>query len=38
MQAMLALNASIDRSGLPKSTVKLIQLRVSQINGCSVCV
>lgn len=38
MQAMLALNASIDQSELPKSTVKLIQLRVSQINGCSVCV
>lgn len=38
MQAMLALNASIDQSGLPESTVKLIQLRVSQINSCSVCV
>ena len=38
MQAMLAFNASIDQSGLPKSTAKLIQLRVSQINGCSVCV
>lgn len=38
MQAMLALNASIDQSGLPQSTVKLVHLRVSQINGCSVCV
>ncbi len=38
MQAMLALNASTDQSGLPKSTIKLIHLRVSQINGCSMCV
>ncbi|HZZ39171.1 MAG TPA: carboxymuconolactone decarboxylase family protein [Acidobacteriaceae bacterium] len=38
MQAMLALTASTDQSGLPKSTIKLIHLRVSQINGCSVCV
>ncbi len=38
MQAMLALNSTIDQSGLPKPTVKLVHLRVSQINGCSVCV
>lgn len=38
MQAMLALTASTDQSGLPKSTINLIHLRVSQINGCSVCV
>jgi AhpD family alkylhydroperoxidase len=38
MQAMLALNAVTDQSGLPKSTVNLVHLRVSQINGCSVCV
>jgi AhpD family alkylhydroperoxidase len=38
MQAMLAINSSIDQSGLAKTTVNLIQLRASQINGCSVCV
>ncbi len=38
MQAMLALNSSIEQSGLPKTTIDLIHLRVSQINGCSVCV
>jgi AhpD family alkylhydroperoxidase len=38
MQAMLALNASTEESGLPKSTIKLVHLRVSQINGCSLCV
>jgi AhpD family alkylhydroperoxidase len=38
MQAMLALNSSIEQSGLPKSTTQLIHLRVSQINGCSMCV
>lgn len=38
MQAMFAIKASVDRSGLPASTRKLVHLRVSQINGCSVCV
>jgi len=38
LQALLALKSSIDGSGLPESTVKLVLLRVSQINGCSVCV
>ncbi|MGH9467337.1 MAG: carboxymuconolactone decarboxylase family protein [Terriglobales bacterium] len=38
MQAMLALNSSIEQSGLPSSTIKLVHLRVSQINGCSTCV
>ncbi|MBV9335538.1 MAG: carboxymuconolactone decarboxylase family protein [Solirubrobacterales bacterium] len=26
------------RAGLPETTVKLVELRASQINGCSVCV
>jgi AhpD family alkylhydroperoxidase len=38
MQAMLALNASLENCGLPTKTIGLVQLRASQINGCSVCV
>lgn len=38
MQALLALKSSTEQSGLPESTINLVHLRVSQINGCSVCV
>ncbi|HUJ12691.1 MAG TPA: carboxymuconolactone decarboxylase family protein, partial [Thermoanaerobaculia bacterium] len=38
MKAMEALNASAQKSGLPERTAKLVELRASQINGCSVCV
>lgn len=38
MQAMFALKGVIDKAGLPPTTVNLVHLRVSQINGCSVCV
>jgi AhpD family alkylhydroperoxidase len=38
MQALLALNASSEKAGLPAQTLGLIHLRASQINGCSVCV
>lgn len=38
MQAMFALKAAIDKAGLPETTAQLVHLRVSQINGCSVCV
>ncbi len=38
MQAVFALKAASDQSGLPESTVELVHLRASQINGCSVCV
>ena len=38
MKAMFALKAATDKSGLPESTVQLVHLRASQINGCSVCV
>lgn len=34
----MALNAAIEASGLPRCTVELVHLRVSQINGCSACV
>ena len=37
MQAMFALNNSIENK-LPLKTRKLVHLRASQINGCSVCV
>ena len=38
MQALIALSKSTSNSGVPASTLTLIHLRVSQINGCSVCV
>ena len=37
MNAMLALNKALDGK-LPLRTNKLVHLRASQINGCSVCV
>jgi AhpD family alkylhydroperoxidase len=38
MQALLTLNASSERGGVPARTLGLVHLRASQINGCSVCV
>jgi AhpD family alkylhydroperoxidase len=38
MEALLALAKSTQRAGLPRETALLVQLRASQINGCSVCV
>lgn len=38
MQALLALDKATDKDGLPFVTRKLVHLRASQINGCSVCV
>jgi AhpD family alkylhydroperoxidase len=38
MRALMALNAATEESGLPSTTVGLVHLRASQINGCSVCV
>jgi AhpD family alkylhydroperoxidase len=38
MQALQALNAATQKAGLPARTIDLVQLRASQINGCSVCV
>jgi AhpD family alkylhydroperoxidase len=37
MQAMLALNAATEKTGVPQKTLELVHLRASQINGCSVC-
>jgi AhpD family alkylhydroperoxidase len=38
MQALLALGKAAEKGGLPAKTIALVQLRASQINGCSVCV
>ena len=38
MQALHALGASAEKGGVPSRTLGLVQLRASQINGCSVCV
>jgi AhpD family alkylhydroperoxidase len=37
MQAMLALQAAVDKSGLDPALVDLVKMRTSQINGCAVC-
>lgn len=37
LQSILSLNATIEKCGVPAKTLKLVHLRVSQINGCSVC-
>jgi AhpD family alkylhydroperoxidase len=36
--AMQAVGTSAEQGGVPSRTLGLIQLRASQINGCSVCV
>src|SRR5262245_30286692 len=38
MQALQGLKAAIDKGGAPAKTLGLVELRASQINGCSVCV
>ena len=38
MLALQALASSAKQGGVPSETIELIQLRASQINGCSVCV
>jgi AhpD family alkylhydroperoxidase len=38
MKAMQALGASAAKGGVPSRTIDLLQLRASQINGCSLCV
>ncbi len=38
LQALQALAKSVDKSGLSAGTRELVNLRASQINGCSVCV
>lgn len=38
MKAILALDKAVKKSAVPHATLELVHLRVSQINGCSVCV
>ncbi len=38
MKALWALKESTERRGIPATTLLLVELRASQINGCSVCV
>src|SRR5262245_24722100 len=38
MRALQALAASTRKSGVPERTLELVNLRASQINGCSACV
>ena len=37
-QALNALHAAAKKGGVPSRTIGLVELRASQINGCSVCV
>jgi AhpD family alkylhydroperoxidase len=38
MKALHALKGATEQGGVPHTTLALIELRASQINGCSVCV
>ena len=38
LAGLQALSAAASKSGLAKSTIDLVHLRASQINGCGVCV
>lgn len=38
MQALQALGKCIEQGGVPATTLGLVHLRASQVNGCSVCV
>ena len=37
-QPIQALNEAVGQGGVPPSTLELVHLRVSQVNGCSACV
>ena len=37
MAALQRLGRAVHDSGLPETTLKLVELRASQINGCAVC-
>jgi AhpD family alkylhydroperoxidase len=37
LKAILALDESAKHAGIPDETLELVHVRVSQINGCSVC-
>ena len=37
LEALQALAKAAEKGGVPRRTVELVHLRISQINGCSVC-
>jgi len=37
MQALMALNAAVEKAGVPRRTLELMHMRASQINGCGMC-
>jgi len=37
MKALYELSSAVGKCGVPKSTLGLVELRASQINGCGVC-
>lgn len=37
-EALLSIVKSMERCGVPRATLELVNVRVGQINGCSVCV
>jgi AhpD family alkylhydroperoxidase len=38
VKSLQALSMSVQKSSVPKATLALVEMRASQINGCSVCV
>src|SRR4051812_19580069 len=38
MKPLMELGKLVSKTSVEQSTVELVQLRVSQINGCSVCI
>src|SRR5215472_5169294 len=38
LKALTAYSRSGEELGVPKTTIEMVHLRASQINGCSVCV
>jgi AhpD family alkylhydroperoxidase len=38
MEAIQALHSATEKGGVPSTTLRLVHLRASQINGCSACV
>jgi AhpD family alkylhydroperoxidase len=38
MQALMSLSKTVEQAGVPKTTLELVALRASQINGCGICV
>ena len=38
LKALNAVGTSISKGGVPNTTLELVRLRASQINGCSLCV